>query len=298
MGIGFVGAGKVATAFGRYLHTLGITISGYYDRHAEKVAHACKATDSSAWKSAAEAAGNSDLLLITTRDDQISGVCHSLCSQGCITSVHLVGHMSGAHNSLILSKAAEQGATVFSLHPLQAFADEETAIADLPHTYFSLEGDHNQLSTVEAILEKSGNPYFRIDPDNKPLYHLAACVLSNHLVALMDDGLAALEISGINPQEGFQAMQRLIKGTLANIAKAGTAKALTGPIARGDAGTVAAHLAALDDQGLNALRHSYQFMGLKTLELATRGVLKDSDKIAALRKMLTQEHFSAAITDA
>lgn len=286
MGIGFIGAGKVATAFGRHLHAQGITISGFYDRHADKASHACRATDSQAWKSATEAAENCKILLITTRDDQIAGVCSDLCAHGCVAPHHLVGHMSGAHSSQILSQATADGAAVFSLHPLQAFAEEETALADLAFTYFSLEGDDPRLSAVEAILGKTGNPYFRIKPDNKPLYHLAACILSNHLVTLMAEGLAALEKSGIDPKEGFQAMQRLIEGTLANIASAGPAKALTGPIARGDAGTIATHLAALDKQGLNTIKDGYRFMGLKTLELAARDVLKDPVKIEALRKLL------------
>lgn len=287
MGIGFIGAGKVATAFGRHLFAHGVSISGYYDRHADKVAHACQATESRSWKHPSEATDSSEILLITTRDDQIAGVCNDLCAAGDLGPHHLIGHMSGAHSSQILAQATLYGAAVFSLHPLQAFAEEETALKDLAFTYFSLEGDDPRLSAVAAILEKTGNPYFRIKPENKPLYHLAACILSNHLVTLMADGLAALEKSGIDPNEGFQAMHRLIEGTLANIASAGPAKALTGPIARGDAGTVATHLAALDAQGLDSIKDGYRFMGLKTLELATHRVLKDQDKIEALRKVLS-----------
>lgn len=286
MGIGFIGAGKVATAFGRYLHAHGIPISGYFDRHEKKVTHASQTTQSKAWSSAAEAADGCDILLITTRDDQISGVCRSLCQKKRISAHHLVGHMSGAHSSLILSEAVHQGAAIFSLHPLQAFADPEKALADLPHTYFSLEGDDNRLKAVEALLEQSGNPCFRIDPAHKPLYHLAACVLSNYLVTLMAEGLSALEKSGISPRKGFQAMRPLIEGTLANIAKTDPARALTGPIARGDTGTIAAHLTALDNHELKELKEGYIFMGLKTLELATQTVLKDADKAAALRKLL------------
>jgi predicted short-subunit dehydrogenase-like oxidoreductase (DUF2520 family) len=287
MGIGFIGAGKVATAFGRHLHARGIPISGYFDRHDDKVAHASQITSSHAWRSAAEAADGSDILLITTRDDQIAGVCQSLCRGQHIGSQHLMGHMSGVHTSLILSAAARQGAAIFSLHPLQAFADEEKALADLPHTYFSLEGRDERLSAIETLLKRSGNRYFCIDPMHKPLYHLAACILSNYLVTLMADGMTALEQSGINPQEGFQAMRPLIEGTLANIAQTGPARALTGPIARGDAGTIAAHLTALDHHGLNELKENYIFMGLKTLELATQTMLKDPEKVAALHKLLT-----------
>lgn len=290
MGIGFIGAGKVATAFGRHLHAHGITISGYFDRHEEKVSHASQATRSAAWKSAAEAADGCDILLITTRDDQIADVCRSLCEAQRIRSNHLVGHMSGAHASLILSDAALAGAAIFSLHPLQAFADEERALANLPQTYFSIEGDDQRLSAVAALLEQSNNPYFRIDPAHKPLYHLAACVLSNYVVTLMASGMAALAKSGINPHDGFRAMRPLIEGTLTNIAEKGPERSLTGPIARGDAGTISTHLSALDEHQMDQLKEDYIFLGLKTLELATRSVLKDPKKAAAVKKVLESQH--------
>ena len=288
MQIGFIGAGKVATAFGRYLHANGMTISGYFDHHDEKVVHASKHTNSQACQSAAQVAQISDIILITTRDDQIAGACRALCRQTAIGSNHLVGHMSGAHASLILSDAAEQGAAIFSLHPLQAFAQEDKAIADLEATYFSIEGKDERLAAIEDIVNKTGNRFFRIAPQNKQLYHLAACVLSNYLVTLMDIGIKALENSGINPQEGFSAMRPLIDGTLANIAQIGPAKALTGPIARGDATTISQHLDTLDAQGLDDLKRSYLFWGQKTLELATQAVLKEPDKADALRRLLEQ----------
>lgn len=287
MRIGFIGAGKVATAFGRYLYSKGLSISGYHDRHGEKMAHAAQYTGSQTFFSGIEAAENSDILMITTRDDQIAGVCRHLSEQKCIGKRHLVGHMSGAHSSRILNEARASGATVFSLHPLQAFADEEKALADLPGTYFSLEGDKGErLAPVEDLLARMGNPFFVLAPEHKSLYHLSACILSNYLVTLMDSGLAALKIAGIDPQQGFKAMQPLIEGTLANIGKLGPEQALTGPIARGDAGTIAQHLESLDSASLENIRSVYMFMGLRTLELATRKVLQSAEKSAAVKQLL------------
>ena len=174
MQIGFIGAGKVATAFGQYLCNHGVAISGYYDRHDEKVARAAHATQSRPFSSAAAIAAGSDIIMITTRDDQIAGVCETLCRQQCITGNHLVGHMSGAHSSRVLAAAFQKGAAVFSLHPLQAFADEEKALGQLPQTYFSLEGDDPRLGTIKQLLAKVGNPYFCLSPEHKSLYHLSA----------------------------------------------------------------------------------------------------------------------------
>ena len=290
MRIGFIGAGKVATAFGRYLHGHGVAISGYYDRHAEKLAHAGEATGSRACRDGAEVAALSDAVLITTRDDQIQPACEELCRQEVIQAHHFVGHMSGAHASLILDAAAQRGAAVFSLHPLQAFAQEEKAVADLPHTWFSLEGGDARLADIEKLMARTGNRCLRLAPQGKPLYHLAACIFSNYLVTLMAYGMRALEKSGIPPLEGFEAMRPLIDGTLANIARLGSSKALTGPIARGDRSTVAHHLEALGAAEHGELKAFYAFMGLKTLDLALQDVLKEPDKAEAVRKVLERDY--------
>ncbi len=286
MRIGFIGAGKVGTAFGRYLHAHGVIISGYHDHHADKAAHACEMTRGRSFEKADDLARASDLLLFTTQDDRIAGACEALAARKAIGPDLLVGHMSGAHDITILTSAALIGAAVFSLHPLQSFADEDKAVADLPATYFSLEGDDPRIEAVADLLKRTGNPFFRIAAEHKSLYHLAACIFSNYLATLMDLGLSSLEQGGIDPQEGFAAMLPLIQGSLQNIAAIGPARALTGPIARGDASTIARHLEALTSHGLDQLKRSYAFLGLRTLELAGRNILTDQDRIATIRALL------------
>lgn len=286
MRIGFIGAGKVGTAFGRYLHAHGFTISGYHDHHADKARHACKVTQSRIFEQDQDLARASDMLLITTRDDQITAACEALAGREAIRPDLLIGHMSGAHDTTILASATRSGAAVFSLHPLQSFAEEEKAVADLPATYFSLEGDDTRIEAVADVLRRTGNPFFRIAAEHKSLYHLAACIFSNYLATLMDLGLTSLDKGGIDTQEGFAAMLPLIQGSLKNIAATGPARALTGPIARGDAGTIARHLEALASHGLDQLRRSYASLGLLTLELASRNILTDQDRIAAIRALL------------
>jgi predicted short-subunit dehydrogenase-like oxidoreductase (DUF2520 family) len=288
MRIGFIGAGKVATAFGRYLHTKGVPISGYFDHHPEKKAHAGRQTRSVAFQSSADLSAHSDLLFITTRDDQIEGACRQLCRENSIASRHLVGHMSGAHSSRLLSDARNLGATVFSLHPLQAFADETESLAALPETWFSLEGDSASLDPVIDLLVRMGNRYLTLSPEHKSLYHLSACMLSNYLVTLADGAMAALEQAGIDPREGFRAMRPLMDGTLSNIAQLGPARALTGPIARGDAGTVARHMAALRTRGLEDIKSLYVQMGLKTLELAGNEGAATPEAWAEVRRLLKE----------
>ena len=285
MRIGFIGAGKVGTAFGRYLSGRGATVSGYYGIHPDKVRNACAATGGRAFESSALLARGSDLVLITTRDDQIAEACAELCATDAVHEAHLVGHMSGAHASTILSPAADKGAATFSLHPLQSFAQEEKSLENLPLTFFSLEGKDARLSAVEHLLGKIGNPFFKIAPENKALYHLSACVFSNYLVTLMDFGLKILEQAGVPRQQGFTAMLPLIQGTIANIDQIGAQRALTGPIARGDTSTLADHLSALDQKQMNRIKDLYVLLGRETLDLAAKDVLDNRRKIEAVRNL-------------
>ena len=286
MRIGFIGAGKVATALGSYFYSHGLSISGYHDSKPGKAAEACLKTNSRDFSSSAQLAHASDVVLITTVDDQIADVCKKLCASNAVRANHLIGHVSGAHTSLILSGAADLGAAVFSLHPLQAFSQAEKAIADLPKTYFSLEGTNDRLEVLEKMLKKMGNPYFRIAPENKCFYHLSACVFSNYLVTLMDLGARALEKSGIDPRTGFQAMMPLITGTIANIAELGTADALSGPIVRGDLTTLRQHVEALRENQLAEMEQAYRFLGLKTLELAEKSSVHKPENSEDMRLLL------------
>lgn len=293
--VGFIGAGKVAAAFGRYLRHRKVRVGGYFDHTFEKARAAAQGAGTTAYDDLPQVAARCDIILITTQDDSIAPACEALCREAGVTSDHRVGHMSGAHSCGLLATARDQGATIFSLHPLQAFADPQKAFEALPDTFFALEGQGEGLPLVTQMMAVLGNPYFSIASENKPLYHLGACVISNFLVTLMDAGLVVLERSGIDPGRGFEAMRPLIEGTLSNIGSLGTAKALTGPIARGDGGTIEGHLRALDAASLTDLKAFYTFMGRRTLELAAGSTLISEEKVAAVRRLLAD---APEVTDA
>jgi predicted short-subunit dehydrogenase-like oxidoreductase (DUF2520 family) len=284
--VGFIGAGKVAAAFGRYLHHRKVTVGGYLDHSFDKAKAAAKAAGTTPCDHMTQLAARCDIILITTQDDRIASACEALCRQAKLTDRHRIGHMSGAHPSGLLAAARDQGATIFSLHPLQAFADPQKAFETLPETFFALEGQGEGLPLVAQLMDALGNRCFSITPNNKVLYHISACVISNYLVTLMDAGLSILEHSGIDPHQGFQAMRPLIEGTLSNIANLGASKALTGPIARGDNGTIADHLNALDTAALTDLKTFYTFMGRWTLALAGGNTLTSEEKATVIERLL------------
>ena len=287
MRIGFIGAGKVGMAFGSYLKQKGVPVYGYYSRRFESARLAAEMTGSMAEQEMASLVKHSDILFITTGDDEIGKVCNTLAEQDLLAEGQILVHMSGVHSSQLLSPAKEKGCYTFSLHPLQAFADVKKAAEDLENTVFSIEGDGEKIDDLEKLLKQTGNQYFKLTAEQKGIYHAAACVMSNYLVTLMDYGLSLYKTIGIEESEAFKALSPLIRGTLDNILKLGTEHALTGPIARGDVHTVKMHLEALKKNHPDELEF-YKIFAFKSLELAKKQKLKDKQKENALKKVLRE----------
>ncbi|WP_202709217.1 DUF2520 domain-containing protein [Sporosalibacterium faouarense] len=287
MKIGFIGAGKVGTAFGIYLNNQGFAIHGYHSRTIESAQRAADLTDSIAENTIDKLVKNSDIIFITTNDDEIASICNFLVEENLLSKGQILVHMSGASSSKIFHRAKEKGCSVYSLHPLQSFADIEKAVKDLKNTVFSLEGDEDKIDILENMLKSMGNSYFKIESDEKPIYHAAACVVSNYLVSLMDYGLSLFESIGINKTDGFKALHPLIEGSIKNIYELGTEQALTGPIVRGDTETILKHLKAIQNKKADSLK-LYQTLGLETLNLAKRAKLRDENKEKELENILKE----------
>ncbi|SCY66557.1 Predicted oxidoreductase, contains short-chain dehydrogenase (SDR) and DUF2520 domains [Alkaliphilus peptidifermentans DSM 18978] len=288
MKIGFIGGGRVGRSFGKYLVNKGFEVTGYYSRSYTSAITAASYTNSTAYDILHELIEDSDAIFITTPDDSIKIVCNEMVESGKLKKGQILIHMSGAHSSSILQTATEFGCHIYSLHPLQAFANIDVAVEKLKNTVFSLEGDNDNIEKVIDILKACGNEYFIIDGENKALYHGAACVASNYLVTLMDLSLKMLEAAGIEPMYGFKAMSPLIYGSLENIMTLGASDALTGPIPRGDLNTIERHLKAMEDKLPNEIS-LYKKLGDETTKLASRKKLKDTALITSLNKLWKEE---------
>lgn len=287
MKLGFIGAGKVGIAFGIYLYRKGFEIAGYFSRNFESAKRGARLTNSKAFDKIGDLAKGANIIFITTNDDEISKVCNLLVEQDVLTNGQILVHMSGAASSKILKKAKQKGCFVYSLHPLQAFAEINKAVADLENTVFSIEGDIEKIDMIENILKVTGNKYFKLTSEQKSIYHASACVVSNYLVALMDYGLSLFESIGIDKGDGYKALYPLIEGTIRNIYNLGTEAALTGPIARGDIETINKHIESLMTIVPDKLE-TYKTLGLMTLAVAERKKLKSQDKIFMLQNKLKE----------
>ncbi len=285
MRIGFIGAGKVGSAFGIYLKKRGFQLSGYLSRSRQSAETAGKATDSRVYTEYTSLVKNSDLVFITSNDDQIESV-----AQGISTSYHCFknrsfAHMSGALTSASLNCLKALGGDVYSVHPMQSFADVSESVEDLADTTFGIEGPQ-ALETVISILKQCGNEYLLLTPEQKTEYHITSCIVSNFLTALLNHGFDLMQSIGVTQSAAISALTPMIEGTVRNIIKMGPEKALTGPIARGDVETVNKHLQSFDEARNNEAE-IYKLLGRLTLALAQKGHLKDMKKIKALAEILS-----------
>jgi len=242
-----VGAGKVGTAIAVLLQRVGYPIVGIASRTRESAAEAAKRLDPSPefGDVPAELTRKGEIVLITTRDDAIEMACNAIAEDRGFHEGQVVLHVSGSLPSTILSSAKEKGALIGSMHPLQSFADVDMAIKTLGGSFFCLEGDKEAVETANELALSLKGQVMTIETEDKPIYHAAAVIASNFFVSIIDMSLRFYEAIGIDREGGLKALMPLIKGSLNNIEALGPVKALTGPIARGDAGVIRKHIQAI-----------------------------------------------------
>jgi predicted short-subunit dehydrogenase-like oxidoreductase (DUF2520 family) len=285
MQLGFIGAGKVGTALGIYLKEKGFELSGYYSRSKDSCVEAAIRTQSNYYGTLKSLVEASDILFITTSDDQIESVAKQLCEECCLKPGQLIIHTSGALPSTILSAVKTFGCFTYSMHPLQAFADVDKSVSDLSNTYFCIEGDTEKISILEELLHTCKNDYFKVSPEQKILYHASACMLSNYLVTLIHNGLKLMDHIQLDNSTAFKAMLPLVNSTIQNVLELGTKDALTGPISRGDIDTVKKQFEAISSTSKEQLA-IYSCMAEETLKLAMLSKLKDKAKTDKLEILI------------
>jgi predicted short-subunit dehydrogenase-like oxidoreductase (DUF2520 family) len=262
--VGFIGAGTVGTALAVLLGRLGYRVVMVYSRSRSsslKLAgrvSGCRVADSGQ-----AVADNADLIFITTPDTVIGEVA-ALVKWRKGTSVI---HCSGADSTAVLEPARRAGAMVGCCHPLQTFAGVARAIENLPGSTFALEAEEPLLTTLKDMAQALGGHAIELQAGDKVAYHAAAVLASNYLVTLVKMAADLWQTFDIPPDQAIQALLPLIRGTLHNIETIGIPQCLTGPIARGDTGTIEKHLKMLREKAPSLL-FPYQELGLQTVPIA------------------------------
>ncbi len=198
----------------------------------------------------------------------------------------VVVHLSGGLPARVLEECRLSGASVGSMHPIMALPDPLTGAIRLKKATFALEGRFKAVSAMQAMAHSMSGTYFILSTRGKTLYHAAAVVASNHLVALLADSEEMLKLAGGDMKVGWPAFQSLVEGTVANFYAAGSVASLTGPVERGDLEMVKTHLQSL--KRWPHLMERYRIMALATVDIAKKRHPERSDELQALAKLLIE----------
>ena len=274
-------------AIGFLLKQAGYTITAVSDQSPTAAADGQKLTGGRIFENFVDVVPEADTVFIATTDDSIGDVCKGIADARVIRPGQKFIHLSGTGSLDLLAPAKAAGAHVASIHPIQSFADVQGAIENIPGSTFGFTADEPIREWALSIISDLGGVPFYVPDSDKPLYHAAACIASNYLTALMNMVEEIYFSLGLSREEAIRAFWPLVRGTLKNIESYGTILALTGPIARGDTGTVEKHVSALH-QKLPAFLDAYRAMGIVTVDLATKKGLSE-DKSRAIRTVLEGE---------
>ena len=176
-----------------------------------------------------------DLLLLTVPDDMLANVVTMLTDSGAIREGQLVVHTSGRHGLAVLEPADAVGARAVAMHPAMTFTGTAVDLARLPGCVFGLTADPGERELVEALVADLGGHPMWVPEEMRTLYHAGLAHGANHLVTLVTEAMEILSAAGADDPAG--TLRPLLTAALDNALEQGDA-ALTGPIVRGDVGTV------------------------------------------------------------
>jgi predicted short-subunit dehydrogenase-like oxidoreductase (DUF2520 family) len=262
--IGIIGAGTVGTALAYRLSRKGYQIASVASRSRSSALRLIQMVGSGQpYDTLQGVVDNADFVFVTTPDDAIPTVAN----QARWHRGQYVVHCSGADSLDVLEPARIVGAQVGSFHPLQTFASIQKAIENLPGSTFALEAEGGLLDILKEMAAALEGHWIKLGAGDKAAYHTAAVITCNYLVTLVKLATDLWDSFGVPRDQAIQALLPLLKGTLNNIETLSVPNALTGPIARGDVGTVQIHLNTLKETS-PAIIPAYCELGLQTVPVA------------------------------
>ncbi|HKO87155.1 MAG TPA: DUF2520 domain-containing protein [Burkholderiales bacterium] len=271
--IGFIGTGRVAQALAVGLDKAGWSVAAVSNRNFAPASRlAAQLTGCIAHADAQAVADGADLVFLTVPDDAIEGIAQSLRWRRGVALVHC----SGATGLTVLQSAASQGAAIGAFHPLQGFSDAQIALRTLPGCAAAIEAAEPLYTKLKEIAAVLGMRPFALPENARALYHLSGSYAASFLAVLLHEAANIWQSFGIPRKEALAALSMLAQGSLTSIAQQGPVQALTGPISRGDAGTLALHLQSLRDEKPESLP-LYVLLAEHSIEMAQqRGVPEEA----------------------
>lgn len=294
--VGFIGAGAVGATLARLLAVYGAHIRMVSARHLAHVGLLTRALPGHTQVGLPEdVVANCDLVFLAVPDDAITPLAEALpwrAGQGVV-------HLSGARPADALAACIAHGAHAAALHPLMTFPRYPIDAPIMPMLErvrgctWALEAEDSSLAgQLEAIVAALDGRIVRLAADDRVPYHMSGVLASNYVAALLGAGASLWQGFGVERGDAVEALLPLLRATVESLADVGLPGALTGPVARGDTGTVAAHLAwldahAADDPQIAMLRNAYVALARLAMPIARqKGTLSD-EAAARLEELLS-----------
>jgi predicted short-subunit dehydrogenase-like oxidoreductase (DUF2520 family) len=240
--VGVIGAGRVGAVLGAALQAAGHHVVAASGVSAAAKGRITRLLPAAANLPADEVAHAADLLVIAVPDDALPGVVNGLAGTGALRTGQVVLHTSGAHGLAVLGPAAIAGARPLALPPAMTFTGTAADLDRLPGISYGITAPADLKAFAEDLVHDLGGQPEWVAEDDRALYHAALAHGANHLVTLVNEAMDRLRDAGVVYPE--KVLGPLLHAALDNTLRMRDA-ALTGPVSRGDAGTVARHLEAL-----------------------------------------------------
>lgn len=279
LAVGVVSAGRVGSVLGAALARAGHTVVAASGISADSVRRAEELLPGVPLLPPDEVVRRSDLIILALPDDALAGTVKGLVATETLIPGKILVHTSGAHGVDVLRPAAERDVLCLALHPAMTFTGRAEDLERLGTACVAVTApaDEQQAASVgSALAVEMGAEPIVIPEAARPLYHAALTHGANHLMTLVTDCVELLRSADIDNADRLIAP--LLSAALDNALRRGD-KALTGPVARGDAGTVDTHLRVLGERAPEVLP-SYATLARRTATRAARSGLLRADAVA------------------
>ncbi|MEE1621398.1 Rossmann-like and DUF2520 domain-containing protein [Zafaria sp. Z1313] len=281
LGIGVIGAGKVGAVLGAALRAAEHAVVGVHAVSEASRERAEMLLPDVPVLPIPEIVRRSELVLLAVPDDELAPLVRGLAEAGHWQVGQLVVHTAGRFGTAVLEPAREAGAIPLAIHPAMSFTGMSLDLVRLQDCLFGVTAAAPVLPIAQALVVEMGAESTVIAEEDRTLYHAALAHASNHLVTITGQSAELLRSIGIERPD--RVLGPLMRASLENALASGEG-ALTGPVARGDSGTVDVHRAALVRHGVPAdVRAAYLSLARATAQRAlARGLLTEAQAAAVL----------------
>lgn len=288
LAVGVVSAGRVGAVLGAALARAGHVVVAASGVSKASVRRAEELLPDVPLLPPDEVAALADLVLLAVPDDALAGLVRGLVATGSLRAGQILVHTSGAHGVDVLEPAAEIGVLPLALHPAMTFtgrAEDLHRVASCCVGVTAGETDPAGWNVGEALVLEMGAEPVRVPESVRPLYHAALTHGANHLATLVTECVDLLRNAGIEPAE--RVISPLLSAALDNALRHGD-RALTGPVARGDVGTVRKHVTVLRQASPDTVPAYLALARRTAARAADAGVLR-ADAVPEILSVLDEE---------